>query len=287
MMARGRSRIGEPLDYSVARRLNGERIVLLGWARAILMQLAHPLVAAGVAEHTSFRGGLVSGGVRLHHTVRAMLSLTFGDERARSAAIAGIRTIHTRVHGTLRDAAGPFERGTRYSAEDPALLLWVHATLLDSVPDVYQRLVGPVPEHDLDAWCAESASLLEALGGDPAGIPRTWRELRAYMAMMQDSGRLIVTPAARRVADGVLSPKVAPGLPFPTAPLHRLLTAGLLPPPLRQAYGFPWSERHARRFAYVMHALHVCRRVTPDLLARWPQARGLSEPRDGAAAPQT
>lgn len=274
------------MDYPVARRLNGERIVLLGWARAILMQLAHPLVAAGVAEHTSFRGGVVSGGVRLHHTVRAMLSLTFGGEAARSAAIAGIRAIHTRVHGTLREAAGPFERGTRYSAEDPALLLWVHATLLDSVPDVYQRLVGPLSNEDLDAWCAESASLLEALGGDPATTPRTWRALTAYMAAMYGSGRLVVTPAARRVADGVLSPRLGPGVPFPTAPVHRLITAGLLPDGLRRAYGFPWSDRHTRRFARAMRILRAGRRLTPAWLARWPDARGPA-PSRSAAAPTT
>src|SRR5688500_9884495 len=101
---------------TISHRINAERIVLPGWSRAILLQLAHPLVAAGVAEHSTFRGGPLTAAVRLHHTVRAMLALTFGDEATREAALEGIRAIHRRVHGRLPVAAGRFPEGTPYSA---------------------------------------------------------------------------------------------------------------------------------------------------------------------------
>jgi uncharacterized protein (DUF2236 family) len=123
--------VGDQLQ--VARRINGERLVVLGWSRAILLQLAHPLIAAGVFDHSGFRSSPLAAIQRLHHTTQAMLAISFGDDRRRGAAIEGIRRIHTRVNGTLPDTVGPFPAGTPYSAEDPALLLWVHATLIESV----------------------------------------------------------------------------------------------------------------------------------------------------------
>jgi uncharacterized protein (DUF2236 family) len=102
-----------------ARRINGERIVLLGWSRAILMQLAHPLVAAGVHDHSTFRHGPLTAATRLHETVKAMLALTFGDAQRSGAALDGIRAIHHRVHGALSHSIGPYLAGSRYSAEDP------------------------------------------------------------------------------------------------------------------------------------------------------------------------
>src|SRR5687767_14082362 len=129
---------------AIVRRVNGERLVVLGWPRAILMQLAHQLIAAGIAEHSAYRGGASEAAVRLRHTVWAMLSLTFGDQARRSEALSRIRAIHKTVHGTLSEHAGPFPAGTRYSAEDPALLLWVHATVLESDVEFYQRVVRPL-----------------------------------------------------------------------------------------------------------------------------------------------
>ena len=115
----------------LARRVNAERVLLLGWSRAVLLQLAHPLVAAGVAEHSTFRGGRLTAAKRLHQTVHAMLALTFGDDAQYAVAISKIRAIHRRVHGRLRAAVGPFPAGGPYSAEGPALLLWVQATLVE------------------------------------------------------------------------------------------------------------------------------------------------------------
>ena len=135
----------------VVRRVNGERLTLIGWTRAILLQIAHPLVAAGVFEHSGFRGSPVAAAARLHHTVKAMLALTFGDDAGRRRALEGILTIHRRVNGKLPEAVGVFPAGTPYSAEDPALVLWVHVTLLESLPLVYELLVAPLTASEHDA----------------------------------------------------------------------------------------------------------------------------------------
>lgn len=256
----------------VARKLNGERFVVLSWSRAILLQMAHPLIATGVAEHSTFRGGAGAAARRAHNTIGAMLSLTFGDEPARETTLARIRGIHRTVRGMLPRPAGRFPAGTPYSAEDPELLLWVHATLLDSIPDMYQRVVGPLTSEELDAFCAESAPTLVALGGDAAQAPRTWRALCDYVERVHRAGVLAITQEARHIAEGVLTPRIA-GLPFPGGSVHRLITIGLLPESIRSAYGFAWDAARARRLDRALRFLRAARRVCPDVVARWPQSR--------------
>ena len=190
----------------VSRRINAERLVMFGWSRAILLQLAHPLVAAGVTEHSSFRGGGISAILRLHHTIRVMLALVFGDESARRAALDGIRTIHRRVNGRLPAAAGIFPARTPYSAEDPDLVLWVHATLLESIPMVYELLVQPLSDTERDAYCAEGAAIAIELGArnrsGSAHVGRERRLRRAHVPVRRDCCRRAGARArgARRVA---------------------------------------------------------------------------------------
>jgi uncharacterized protein (DUF2236 family) len=258
---------------SVAARVNAERVSLLAWSRAILMQLAHPLVAAGIDDHSTFRGGRLAAVSRLHHTVRAMLSLTFGDDAARDATIATINGIHRRVNGVLREAAGPFAAGTRYSAEDPALLLWVHATLAESIPLVYDRIVRPLSTAERDEYCREGAWVAHALGA-AEGVPLTWRELQDYVAGTHRSGVLVVSAQARELARAVMAPPLAT-LVWPAAYLNRLVTIGLLPPATRQQYGYEWSPALERRLERAFAMLRAARRVTPDRLALWPEASGM------------
>lgn len=255
----------------VSARVNAERVVLLGWSRAILLQLAHPLVAAGVDEHSSFRTGRFAPAVRLHHTVKAMLSLTFGDERGRAEALAGINAIHRRVHGVLRHAVGVFPAGTPYSAEDPELLLWVHATLMESVPLAYERLVAPLTEAERDRFCQEAVPYVRALGVRE-GEPRSWRELRAYMDRMYESGQIRVGTQARQLATEVLRPSFTWAL-APAARVNWLCTVGWLPPSIRQEYGFRWSARDERALERWTRAIRGIRPWIPATLATWRNAR--------------
>jgi len=262
----------------ISWRINAERIVLLGWSRAILLQLAHPLVAAGVADHSSFRDGGLAAARRLHLTVKAMLALTFGDAQGRAAALDGIRAIHRRVHGHLPAAAGRFAAGRPYSAEDPDLVLWVHATLLDSIPLIYGRVVQPITALERDAYCAEAASVAIDLGAREPEVPRSWDALGAYLARMYASGSIAVGAQARQLASAVLAPPFAPFV-APAAWMNRLVTIGLLPGRIRTEYGFGWTAGQQRSLGRATTAVRVARRVTPAALARWPEARHVSSPR--------
>jgi uncharacterized protein (DUF2236 family) len=257
---------------AVSRRINAERIVVVGWVRALLLQLAHPLIAAGVAEHSTFRGSTTAALSRLHQTIGAMLDLTFGDERRHADALEAIRAIHRRVHGTLPAACGCFPAGTPYSAEDPALLLWVHATLTESVVGVYERLVTPLSEMERDAYCAEGAEVAVALGARSDEVPRSWEALRAYIAAQYAAGVIAPGIQARELATALRSPVRGPA-GVPLSMLVTLVAAGLLPAHVRAAYGLEWNRARALAYAAAMWTLRTGRRVSPRAIAWWAAAR--------------
>lgn len=221
----------------VARKINREAVVILGWGRAVLLQLAHPLVAAAIADYSKFHresGGFVG---RARRTIGAMLALTFGPPDDLKAAIGRINGIHDQVHGTLADSVGIFPAGTPYSARDPHLLLWVHATLIESIVTTYELLVGPLTTIEKDTYIVEAAWLAHELGVDPADVPRDYAGIQAYLWQMYASGEIAVGATAATLSGSLLSPPLGPAA-APLFRLTRLVTVGLLPEDIRVAYGF-------------------------------------------------
>ncbi|HXH06624.1 MAG TPA: oxygenase MpaB family protein [Vicinamibacterales bacterium] len=255
----------------VARKINREIVLLAGFARAILMQLAHPLVAAGVAEHSTFATGAAGYLRRSQHTIGAMLALTYGTETEARAVLDRINAVHERVQGVLREPAGIFPAGTVYSARDPKLLLWVLATLLDSLPRTYEVLVGPLSAAEKTAYIREAAPSAVLLGIPERLLFSGDRELQAYLDEMLASGEIAVSATARVVARELLAPPFGPArLLLPPA---RLLVIGLLPPLLRAGYGFRWTARRERWFRRTVAAVRALRAALPPAWREWPAAR--------------
>ena len=270
-----RLKCGYDDGVSMARRVNREAVVVLGWGRAILMQLAHPLVAAGVGAHSDFDAGALAYVKRMRGTISAMLSLTFGTDAEIRQAADRINAIHRRVHGELAQPVGPYDAGTRYDATDPALLAWVHATLVDSQLRTYALFVGPLTSGEEDGYCAEAAEVGPRLGVPSGRLPLTRDGLDLYLQEMQQTDRLAVGDEARRLATALLA--LPGGLwSAPARWLGRLTTVGLLPPPLREAYGFGWRDEDHRRLAAVARVLRTARRFVPAPLREWPAARRLT-----------
>lgn len=201
-----------------------------------------------------------------------MLALSFGTDADREFALHGIRTIHTRVNGQLREAVGVFPAGAAYSAEDPALVLWVHLTLLESIPLAYELFVGPVTDEERDGYCAESAWVATALGARPADVPITWAHASEQLSRMYASGVLCVGSQARELSRAVLAPRFSRLVP-PLASWNRLVAVGLLPVQIRQQYGLDWSAADQRRFNRMVSRLRRFRQSLPDFVALWPEAR--------------
>lgn len=203
---------------SVVRRVDGERVLLLGGGRALLMQLAHPLVARGVAEHSGFKEDPFA---RLRRTLEASYTISFGTVEQAERIAAVVRTVHDRV------------RGEGYEANDPALLMWVHATLIDTALRVYGRFHGRLSAADAERYYQESTRKAELLGCSRAEQPDDLAAFKRYVRHMVAT--LTVSDQARRLGRAIVTPKVPV-----VGRVGRDLTAGLLPAPLRRQYGLPW-----------------------------------------------
>jgi uncharacterized protein (DUF2236 family) len=230
------------------------------------------MVAQGVADHSGFaedRWGRVG---RLRRTLAAMLALTFGTPEESAGAAAAINRIHDRVHGRLAEAAGPFASSASYSAHDPALLAWVHATLVDTFLITYERFVAPLTPAERDRYCREAGIAAPLLGIPAHVLPCTASALASYMDRMFASGEIVVTDTARTLAAEVLSL----ALPRPARPLvalARLPVVGLLPPAIRKAYGFEWTRGQERMLEGLAAATRHALPLLPPFLRWWPAAR--------------
>lgn len=236
------SRDGYFAPESVIRRVGNTLVTpFLGGGAAVLLQVAHPLVAAGVAEHSDYRRDLWR---RLRRTLCALYFVTYGSKAEAERAGAIVQTVHRRVRGVTHTQLGPVPAGTPYSASDPELQLWVHATLVHASLSAYQRFEAPLTSDEQERYYREMAVVAELFGVEASILPRTLAGFREYFDAQLAGGTITATPVAREIADVVLR---AP-LPLPLrlfAPAHRLATALQLPPRLREEYGLRWTPLHA------------------------------------------
>jgi uncharacterized protein (DUF2236 family) len=160
-------------------------------------------------------------------------------------------------------------RVPRAAGEYPHLLVQAP---VDAVPRTYELYVGPLSPSEKDRYCAE-ASLVAPLLGIPDGyLPTSTAELRAYMGRMLASGEIAVGETAHTLAREIVSPSV-PRLPGPLLWLTQLPTIGLLPPVLREAYGFPWDARRDTALRLSAALMRRWLSVAPSPARYWPAAR--------------
>ncbi|WP_298457072.1 oxygenase MpaB family protein [uncultured Cellulomonas sp.] len=250
---------------SAAWRIGRERLLLAAGPAALLLQVAHPLVAAGVAAHSDFTADPLR---RLQGTLDAVLTVTFGDTAQVRQAARHVARRHRPVQGTLPVTTGPIAAGTRYRATDADLALWVFVTLLWTSVTVTDRFARPVGRLERDAYLRD-LSRAGRLFGVPAGtVPGDWAALEQYV---RDQVRQVLTvgPAASRLAADVLRPDP----PLVAPPLRRLpalLAADLLPAAVREAYGLPWRRRDRAAVQVVRSATRHAVPLLPPAVRYWP-----------------
>jgi uncharacterized protein (DUF2236 family) len=248
------SRDGYFAPESVIRRIGNSPLTpFLGGGPAVLLQVAHPLVARGVVDHSDYRGDLWR---RLRRTLEALYLITYGSRAEAEQAAAVVRAVHEHVHGVTGAALGPFPAGTPYRASDPDLQLWVHATLVECSLAVYERFVGRLSDDERERYHAEMRVVGQLFGVPEWVLPRTLGEFRDYFRAQVEGDQIVVTEPARDVARVILDAD----LPHPVrlfAPAHRLACAGLLPSRLRREYGLRWSPLHARALPVAAGGMRV------------------------------
>jgi len=218
------------------------------------MQLAHPKVAAGVDDHSDFRAHPIR---RLRRTVLVTMAIVFGERETALAAARAVNQAHSRV------------RGDDYHALDPELLMWVHATLVDSALVTYQTFVAPLTTSEREDFYQESKLLGELLGIPRDRFPESLRDFDQYLHGMIAGGEVHVTPRAQTLARLVVRPRLRL-LPGPLMVPFEVVTTGLLPPVLRESYGLNWGRAQQRAFRLAVAAVPRIVAVTPPVLRVWP-----------------
>jgi uncharacterized protein (DUF2236 family) len=246
---------------SLTWRVNGEAVLLLGGGRALILQVAHPGVAAGVAEFSDYRRDPWR---RLYRTLDATLTIVFGDPATSAAASARLRRVHEQVNGTD-------DRGVPYRALDPELLRWVHATLIDTSLTVYERYVKRLTPTEVDRYYEEMKGLGEAYAIPRDAMPSDFAAFRRYWEAMLEGG-LRITQTTRDVTDAVLRPDLSP-VAWPAVELLRLVTVGTLPASMRTELELPWGAARERALAGSQLAARRLLPLLPALFRRFPKAR--------------
>jgi uncharacterized protein (DUF2236 family) len=183
---------------SMAWRVIGHPVALVGGLRSLLIQTLHPLAMAGVANHSDYRGRPLA---RLRRTAHYVAATTFGTTAQAHAAAAHVRKIHARVRGVDTVTGKP------YSAEDPETQLWVHNVEWHSFLAAYRAYGGArLTRGENDQYLAEGARVAALLGVPPERVPATVDDLRAYFARVRTE--LCVTEAARAAIEFVINPPV-------------------------------------------------------------------------------
>jgi uncharacterized protein (DUF2236 family) len=243
-------------DDSITRRVNRENILLLGGGRALLMQLAHPKVAAGVHEHSDFRSHPIR---RLRRTIRMTMAIVFGDRETALGAARAVNQVHAKV------------RGTGYRALDPDLLLWVHATLADTALVTYETFVQRLEAREREEFYGEFKLLGELLGIPRERFPDKYADFEAYLdQMMSIDGPVRVDGRALELAARIMRPPLRL-LPGPAMLPLNVVTTGLLPRGLREQYRLPWGPGEQRMYRLTVTVLPRIIAITPPLIRVWPR----------------
>jgi len=244
---------------SLTWRVDREAAIFLGAGRALLLQLAHPWVAAAISEHSRTFADPVG---RFHRTFNITFTMVFGTLDQALAASRRLHRRHTVVTGILPQAGGRFEAGSSYSANEVSALRWVHATLVETALQTHDLVLPALTDSEREQYWAEAKLYAALFGVRPADLPADWTSFTAYTEAMSQSDSLAVSPAARDIAEQIFSGS-ATGLRVPR--WYRALTAHLLPERLAHEFGFEFGEREQRS---MNRALAWIRRIYPRLPMR-------------------
>jgi uncharacterized protein (DUF2236 family) len=262
---------------SMMRRVQRERAVALSGPRALLMQAAHPLAVAGLLAHSS---ALDDPYVRLARTAQIMSVITFGPRGDADRVTRKVRSMHRAVRGRLPEAVGRYPAGTPYRADDPALLLWILYTLIDSSLVVYRTYVGRLSAEQEAALWEDYKVVGRLFGLKPAEMPDSVESLRRYGRDTLESDTLVVGSWARRRAREIVLEPPVPGRARPLLETVNFITIALLPDRIRSQYGFTAVPPAVVRRALVGAGAAYVRRGILPLLP--PQIRHVPAARSAA-----
>lgn len=253
----------------VSRRYVGDARLVLVLGRALLLQVGHPVVAAGVAEHSRFQ---TDPWGRFEGTVGKLMATTYGPDPA--AVTREIRELHKRIKGI--DA-----QGNRYHSLEPEAYFWVLATTLESIVEMARRFARPMSAHELAAFYDEQREQARMLGVRDRDMPATWAAFERYFTEMLHT-RIENSDVVHQVVEQLAHPARPPQLALPPLAWHaigplsghllQITNVGTLPPIARERWGIDWSWHQEQQLRLIgraarsaMSALPPQRRLLPQV----------------------
>jgi uncharacterized protein (DUF2236 family) len=262
-----------PAD-SMVRRLHRERVVAFSGLRALFMQACEPLGVVGFEQHSII---FDDPRTRLMRTDERMSRIYFGTEEQAERTGRIVRAMHGRVRGVTEEDYGPIPAGTPYDASDPALGLWVLATLADSALLYHERVLGGLDRDDRERYWAEYRRVGELLGLPSDSMPSTVGDLRDYVSGRCADGSLWINEERReRAKKMLLEPPFTGFMRVAMAPIAetiKLISVGMLPSQVRSMLGFSWDPAREALLRSTLIQLRFGSRFWPDSVRLHPAAR--------------
>jgi uncharacterized protein (DUF2236 family) len=254
-----------PPRGGVVWRYAGDARLLVASGYALLLQVGHPTVGAGVSQFSSFKQDPWG---RLFRTLDYTYSMAYGGPELAAEIGRRVRDMHKGIKGVRPD-------GERYHALEPEAYAWVHATLADAIVRAHHLFGRRLEGADLATFWEEWRRSGRLIGVRERDLPGTWGEFRDYFDDMVEH-RLVDNEAVQDVLDAIRRPAPPPIplmregvwrlLSLPSARTLWLTTAGLLPPVLRARFGIPWSARDERRLRALAAASRAATPLMPKAL---------------------
>jgi len=250
---------------SMSWRINREIALLAGGGRAALLQLAHPYVAHAIEQHSPTKTDPQG---RFLRTFSSIFTMLFGDVAATVDTARRVHRIHAVIEGPITTDTPRFSAGEEYAANNEDALLWVFATLIDTVVKTYSLLIEPLTREQRERYYGEAKRFGMLFGLSRDKLPPNFTAFQRYMTDTLESDLLCVTPFARDLS-GFLLDTPAPALK-PMMAGYRMFTSGLLPHALREGYGLPIGPTQQIAFWLEVRAAKAAISALPARLRYYP-----------------
>jgi uncharacterized protein (DUF2236 family) len=245
---------------SMMWKVSRHSALFLGSWRAALLQLAHPWVAHAIDQHSTTITDPLG---RFHRTFRTVFTMVFGSVDQVRRVSEALNQLHSGIKGDIPLSEGAFAGGSAYQANEVQAMSWVNATLWDTSVKMYELLVGPLDPVDKEQFFQEARIFAQLFGISSDTLPDSWVEFERYNQQMWDSNLLHVGDTAKELGQFLFE---VDQVPFHRAwmPVARTVTAEVLPPQFREAFGFPPdTEAHRQKFERAIRWIRRSYRLAP------------------------
>lgn len=232
----------------------------LGAGRALLLQVAHPWVARGINEHSTVRQDPVERGRK---TFKYITMMIYGSLPQAMLAAHDVRGIHSSIKGKMPYEAGVFAQGSEYRASEVNAMIWVHATLWDTLVRQYELVEGKLTDDEKERFYQETKLFAMLFGIPESALPKNWQAFMEYNRSMWESGQLAVTPQTQELAHYLFHPSIWLA---PVMWVQKVFTVEALPEPVRKQYGLEYGTWTQLNFKGLLLAARITDRMLPKAI---------------------